>query len=183
MFCERISKILEEARAQYAYPSAKVLVNEIGDQIFNGKFGFAFAPQTNGQTTSLILDREFFNLLWAPDRAEQARGLASIVYWGFYTFSDGYARNRVKNLITGPRGALLGTEKMFECLADAKEHVRNRRHGMALGSLGDIAQLSRTPFASKIIAFLDPQSAGVYDNRIQNFLALEDCRHPGPKNG
>jgi hypothetical protein len=33
-----------------------------------------------------------------------------------------------------------------------------------------ISQLGRTPFASKFVAFLMPDSAGVYDNRLNNAL-------------
>ena len=44
-------------------------------------------------------------------------------------------------------------------------------HGAALGSLNGVSQLQRTPFASKIIAFVDPDKAGIYDNRIGNALA------------
>lgn len=60
------------------------------------------------------------------------------------------------------------------CLGDAIGDIEYGRYGRALGRFAGISQLGRTPFASKVIAFLCPERAGVYDNEIARGLA----RHP-----
>jgi hypothetical protein len=54
--------------------------------------------------------------------------------------------------------------------SSARPEIANRHWGNAIGRLSGISQLGRLPFASKVIAFLDPLNAGVYDNRLNYFL-------------
>lgn len=64
-------------------------------------------------------------------------------------------------------------ELAFAHTTAAINHLSQRCMGDAIASLGGLSQLNRTPFASKVIAFMAPSVAGVYDNRIADGLSLE----------
>jgi len=94
-----------------------------------------------------------------------------VVYWGFFTFSDNLARVRVRRLING-HGARQPTDAKtaMQILSIAAEAVSQGHLGSALGAFSDVSQLGQTPFASKIVAFLCPSRAGVFDKRIRDGL-------------
>lgn len=53
-------------------------------------------------------------------------------------------------------------------------HCANNHHNKAIGALHGISQLQRTPFASKVVAFIDPINSGIYDNKINESLKSAD---------
>jgi hypothetical protein len=61
-------------------------------------------------------------------------------------------------------------ENVPNLIGQAAQLVDQRQFGAALGPISQISQLSQLPFATKIVTFLDPNRAGIYDNRIANFL-------------
>jgi hypothetical protein len=129
------------------------------------------SSRANGIPTDLALDRYHGQLLRSTSHDDQLLGLASIVYWGYFTFSDSYARNKVTWLLQGrgrQSGVTLGPTNA--AIANCLQFVVTRQYGQALSAFNGISQLNRTPFASKIVAFLAPDNVGVYDNRIMNGL-------------
>jgi hypothetical protein len=42
--------------------------------------------------------------------------------------------------------------------------------GGALEELSGVSELGRVSFFSKVVAFVDPENAGVYDKRVNEFL-------------
>ena len=164
---------LLQARNAYDYPGVKMVLAPPGTpaDIMVGGRGAIFIPAHRGSRTDLALDTYHHSLLTSGSPADRLLGLASVVYWGFITHNPGYARNRVTWLFNG-RGGRAGAN--FGNTGPAIHHsiaqLAAPNFGAALASLNGISQLSRTPFGSKVIAFLSPDSTGVYDNRIKNGL-------------
>lgn len=173
---------LQDFRASYSYPKAYMRVAEKGEagdvQLFEGGPMAVFCQPTKGEVTNLCLDRYHQGLLRSgkpeqPDQqTEVVLGLASVIYWGFYTFGHNYAVNRVNWFLQGRplNGQPVCPYEAVRCLETARGHAETGHMGQAMSALSGLNQLSRTPFASKVIAFLDPDRAGVYDNRIRNGL-------------
>ena len=98
-------------------------------------------------------------------------GLASVIYWGYATFGDNFARNKVHWFLHGnKKSPPVNRDEAKQRVNDAQASIRQRRYGAALGHIGHLPQLGRTPFASKVVAFLAAGDAGVYDNRIMKGL-------------
>ncbi len=176
---------LQDFRASYSYPKAYMRIakkEEAGDvQLFEGGPMAVFCRPAESEVTDLCLDRYHQGLL-CPKKPEQpgqpdqqtqvVLGLASVIYWGFYTFGHNFAVNRVNWCLQGrpPHGNPVCQNEAVRCLETACNHAKTGHMGQAMSALSGLNQLSRTPFASKVIAFLDPDKAGVYDNRIRNGL-------------
>jgi hypothetical protein len=180
------ARSLQRLRDAYAYPGAHLRwpqhheTPEIWFDLPGGRTCVPHHPRAD-EWTSLALDSAFGAGLRSGEPAEQQRALSSIVYWGFYTFGAGYATLRVARLIEPdqPGRYALGSAAANKALSAAVQFADQNRPEAALAALSDISQLSRTPFASKVVAFLSPQSAGVYDNRIQRILAKARTRSDG----
>lgn len=82
-------------------------------------------------------------------------------------FSDGYARNRVRWFLCGRSKGPVTRYDAKESINDARNAISQRCYGKALGHIGRMGQLGYTPFASKVVAFLAPNDAGVYDKQIK----------------
>jgi hypothetical protein len=134
----------------------------------------SYCVPNGGEVTDDWLDSYHYNLLRAESASDRLLGLCSVIYWGFYTFGDNYSRERVRRHLRGydncpgttPEVAMQKTDAMTLSLQAGDT-------GTALAELSDVGQLGRTPFASKVVAFLAPSITGVYDNRIRNGLATE----------
>ena len=181
--------ILQQMRNAYAYPSASVRMLAPGEEAESFSVEdvrFAFVSAGPGEFTNLQLDSGFSESLRSPERWQRRRGLLSVLYWGFYTFGDTYARGRVQRLVgpSNPAWHGIGDLETLEQLDEATRLLDLNDFGGAIAALSDISQFGRTPFASKVIAFLRPESAGVYDNKIGEWLEgsrpltnprLEEC--------
>lgn len=173
---------LQSFRSAYNYPKAYMRVakkGEAGDvQLFEGGPMAVFCRPADGKVTDLCLDRYHQGLLCSekPKQTDQQTevvlGLASVIYWGFYTFGHNYAVNRVNWFLQGRplNGQPVCPSEAVRCLETARGHAMTGHMGQAMSALSGLNQLSRTPFASKVIVFLDSHKAGVYDNRIRNGL-------------
>jgi hypothetical protein len=90
--------------------------------------------------------------------------------------------------IAGIDMSALSEKEVSPCIAGeklrlARNAISNGMYGEALGAMSTLPQLSQTPFASKIIAFLALGKAGVYDNKIARALrkhpVLQQYTNPG----
>lgn len=164
-----------KARAAYNYPKAyieKTDRDQHGIQLTPNLFARFIVPTTE-QRTDIWLDSYHYRLLRSDSAEERLLGLTSAVYWGYFTFGDSYARNKVNWLINGNRGLPATTPELALSHTTAAINQLNKNcTGDAMAALRGLSQLNRTPFASKIIAFLSPSIAGVYDNRIADGLSL-----------
>jgi hypothetical protein len=170
-----LSTALRLLRNAYDYPGAHIspratFRNPGGIALTPKIFGF-LQPAANGPTTDTGLDAFHNSVLTSSVASDTFLGCASVIYWGFITFSPNLARHRVDRfagLLPGHVGATKFST--FGAMKAARSSIAAGRWGDALGWLHTVSQLRQLPFASKAIAFLDPVHAGVYDNRINNFL-------------
>lgn len=166
---------LQDFRRLYAYPKAYVRLaaeSEEWDMILPTNQKIVFYQPAPHEITDLNLDNNHQNLLLSGKYSDQILGVISVIYWGFYTFSRNYAINRVNWFINGHQNdnnPIQPNDVSF-CLNNAQTHLENNQIGRSIAAIGSLNQLGRTPFASKVIAFMAPDKAGVYDNRIQNGL-------------
>jgi len=166
----RIDELIDlvfENRSRYSYPRFRIEVHHTrGELEFGDHLRGTFLPDSGH--TDQRLDIYHFALLRSGSPSENLAGLASVVYWGFATYGDNYARTRARRLLKGYGARQAVTPDIAsDCIAAARTDIEAGRLGHALGRLGPLCQLSRTPFASKVIAFLSPDVAGVYDQWIQ----------------
>jgi len=160
-------------RGMYNYPkayikSAKVHNHDI--DFGNGNYG-QFVQPLSGEITDLWLDNYHGKLLHSHNNWDNLLGIASIVYWGYYTFAHNYASNRVKWLLQGHGGHVgLTATVAHNILVNLIHDLTNNNSGSALSRLHGVGQLQQTPFASKIIAHASPNNTGVYDNRLRQGL-------------
>jgi hypothetical protein len=145
---------------------------DLNDLDFGGGLHGQFVPA--GARTDRELDAYQHMLLWHESEHNNLAGLASVVYWGFATRNEAFAQWSVNRLMQGyrvqPAVAVTPAVAAAHCLRAARNAVAQGQYGEALGHMGSLYQLGRTPFASKVIAFIDPDNAGVYDNKINNGL-------------
>jgi len=167
---------LKQYRAHYNYPKAYMVRTAPGTGDVNWPEGFSanHVLPLYGQITDTTLDEHHRTLLASEDPVDRAIGLASIIYWGFFTFSDNYARNRVRWHVHGCKGKAIGTtaHRAMAVTTLAHECMAAGNIGNAIASFKGVSQLGQTPFASKVLAFMTPEGAGIYDNHIQNGLAV-----------
>jgi hypothetical protein len=173
---QQVAATLREYRNSYCYPFAMIeeaSTLDIADEPFrNAGMPFKFPRRTQKVRSTIQLESTFTDLLRSREASDQVRGVASVIYWGYQNFSPQYARRRVEWSFSGQkgRGARLGTEAATASIQNAIEAVDANKVGDALRAVGQIAQLSRTPFASKIVAFMKPDCVGIYDSKIKRAL-------------
>jgi len=150
----------------FLHPSFHVEISRSGGELFfgDGLYG-TYSPNQEG--TDSALDGYHHELLMHSDANMNLAGLASVIYWGYGTVGDSYARHRVRWFLNGQGSTPPVTSEIAShCLRCVRASIDCGQFGIALGCLGPMGQLSWTPFASKVMAFLAPHGAGVYDYRI-----------------
>lgn len=178
---------LINARNSYNFPGAKIVwANGNGanpNQIMIAGNPAIFCPPGPGTQTDIALDSYHHRLLTSPNACDRLLGLASVVYWGYFTFSDPYARNKVDWLLSGhAKRPGVSSAAAMHAIDLALVDLGVPDSGLALSRLSQLSGLGQTPFASKVIAFLSPSTSGVYDNRIQKGLTIRQwalCPPPG----
>jgi len=175
---EQIAQNLVALRNRYAYPRAYARFSARSGSIrlSDTRFAELIDPEP-GHITDLDLDRYHTGLLHSEDPIENLLGTLSTVFWGFYTFSPSFATIRAMRHRDGYRSKPASTANLVAgCLRAGAE----RDLGAALGRLGSLSQLGRTPFASKVVAFMYPERAGVLDNKIADGLAVSTWAQGAP---
>jgi len=185
---------LVHMRNQYDYPGAYMrrTTSPTALELAPGVYAEPVRPEP-GEVTDLALDQYHATLLHSENAVDNLLGTLSTVYWGFYTFTERLASVRATRHLMGYRTKPATTPaEIAKILGNIK---RAPDKGAPLGLLKDVSQLGRTPFASKVIAFLDPAHAGVLDNRLED--GLQKCQwargaaflggigqvsHPGKRN-
>ena len=169
---DTLCRLIVEHANEFDFPAFRIEVRPDGDSALDfgdGLFG-TFLPTR--ETTNSALDVHHQELLYHASAAMNLAGLASVIYWGYATFGDNFARNKVHWFLHGnKKSPPVNRDEAKQRVNDAQASIRQRRYGAALGHIGHLPQLGRTPFASKVVAFLAAGDAGVYDNRIMKGLA------------
>jgi len=173
--CGKCAERLAVARSEYAYPAASVAVQEgSGDLwLIARRHSIIFHPDWQARFTSSVdLDVYHGHLLNSPHPQEVLAGLASVVYWGFFSGADGLlrdgrARTRAKWFLKGRSGgSTIDPSHVFKVVAAARQWLARRQPGRALREISRLKELGQVAFASKVVTFLDPELAAVYDSRI-----------------
>jgi hypothetical protein len=123
--------------------------------------------------SSIVLDTYHHDLLNSPVPNNNIDGVISAVYWGYFADRDGmfngYPVARTGWVLAGKGGARpkppSGIDTIANAVAAARVDVLAGSYGNALRSIEAIRFVGAS-FASKIVAFLDPDHCGVLDNVI-----------------
>lgn len=180
MFSEYInnpSKIINKSladqliylRNKYDYPkSYLVKSNDPTDIFIDENFWAKPIVCDNGIYSDIELDNYHHRLLHSDVPSENLLGTASVIFWGFQTFSEKLSLIRTMRHIDGYKNK----PKSLPSNINSTLHLisKTKNPGTGLGYLSPISQLGQTPFASKVIAFMFPETTGVYDNQIMNGL-------------
>lgn len=180
-------------RSGYTYVPAKLISGRGEDPVSTLVYGdICLTPEIPEQTdwslpsyrrrfSSIELDDYHQRLLVSAKDSEVLQGLLSVVFWGFSSSAGGKlnkmrALARARQLIVGRRakdgGQLLGTP-----LCDTIAAIENAREALARGAPGEALRFLMTvrflgmSFASKVLMFVAPTRATVYDSVVYRKLA------------
>ncbi|CAN5849376.1 hypothetical protein BH24DEI2_BH24DEI2_17710 [soil metagenome] len=165
------------SRNSYRYPPAHIVVGEnSGDYPLTDKLFLRFRPaKEGGLHSSKALDSHHFRLLNSESDHEIFAGIASVIYWGFFSsaagkHNDGRARSQARFFLTGRKNARhrLELHQVADTVRLVRQLLEQKRFGHARRAVSDIQELGQVSFASKVITFLDPHHAAVFDSIISN---------------
>jgi hypothetical protein len=182
--CNSCAADLIRRRNAYVYPAVHVAIQEgEGDEwIIPPRHSITFRSADNDRlSSSVALDQYHHALLCSPHWHGVVAGLASVVYWGFFSGADGVerdgrARARVMWFLRGrPGNVPLDVESAFLAVKAARTLAAKGQMGLALAEVSKLRELGQVSFASKVLTFLCPGRAGVFDSRIAERI-LRDPR-------
>lgn len=167
-----LAKALKHYRDRYDYPWAVLRISTSGPLAIGSGLYVQYDDRAP-KVTDISLDHHQYSLLTAPPShsLDLWAGCGSAIYWGFRTYgpTDRFARTRADRFFTD--AACTSASAAAAAVAQASIHCRAHQWGQALGAVGTVRGLGQLPFGSKVMAFLDLNNTGVYDNRINGFLA------------
>lgn len=155
-------------RQAYNYPNAYLLHSSSQTDFKLTSCNYFDYKNDHDEYSDQFIDDYHKNLLFSPSSIDNILGTASVIYWGFQTFNHNYAMNRVKWHLNGRCGSknlspyivAITLKKIIEC-NDVSE---------ALSKLSALNELGSLSFGSKVISFMYPEKAGVYDKQIHDGL-------------
>jgi len=164
---------LMKHRNSYSYPNVRLILSGTPTDFKISEDLWAVPDETiANQPTDLKLDKYHHDLLFSSDPVKNLLGTASVIFWGFYTFKANYALNKLKWHLYGNNAKPASTPYLVNQKITLAKDESNP--GKALSHLSDLSQLGSIPFASKVIAFLKPDTTGIYDNQIHKGLMKVD---------
>jgi len=173
---------LKAAREKYAYVPARLIrasgaaaaelswksLNLIVDIPIKWDAGH---KEIRSQYSSWGLDEFHRGLLQSDDEEELFHGLLSVVFWGFASGSNG--RLNAPRALSRARAILIGRKRSSPQAAnDIVSHLRRGRELLKASkfaeALVEVEQIKylQMAFASKVLTFMEPQAAAVYDEVI-----------------
>lgn len=131
-----------------------------------GSSGLTFVPAV------VVADCRTFERSIAEDlRSEDINrirlGFASVVFWGHYSDDRGHNRAATRADVT----CLQDADDLRSTIGRMIERVDAGGFGEALVASLALKQIGSTSFGSKVVTFLAPDRAGVFDQQIYNGLA------------
>jgi len=134
--------------------------------------------QTRLQYSSCKLDNFHGKLLQSENDDDLVQGLLSVVFWGFSSGADGRlnvrrALSRARAIVFGRKNAPPQPEnEIIAHIRRSRELLHASRIAEALLEAEQIKYLQMS-FASKLLTFMSPKSAAVYDAIISSRLETE----------
>ena len=172
-------------RESYSYVPAHLVQADADGTLttWSGRKLNAFVPvdwQKGGSAvrskySSMKLDRMHRELLMSESDEDLEQGVMSVYFWGHASgtddrVNDRRAHERAKWLPIGKSGGTPQPQsEVVDYLRRARQHMREGRVDQALLSAMNLKHFKMS-FASKLLAFLSPDSAGVYDKVIGDYL-------------
>jgi hypothetical protein len=156
-----ISEALAQAAACYNYPKTLLTYDPSASLPHFVALGFAVSAGDRTHLSYPAFEQEIGDQLRSQDPARARLGLASVVYWGHLSRNHGIAAIQAAKAIEANAGIL----------SRVAAHVDQGRLGDALVLTGELPAIGSTSFGSKVIAFLAPEAAGVFDEQIYEYLA------------
>lgn len=175
---------LVRARSNYAHVPARLLLHEgAGGTRLWGRTVKAAMPSQDEWTSnpkprcysSWTLDDYHRVLLNSDDGGELLLGLASTVFWGYASGTDGVLRPdqamaKVATLADGnDNGVIQDRSVIVSLLKITRDHLRHSQTGAALKAAMQIKFLGMS-FASKVVTFMSPTTHAVYDDVVYSRL-------------
>jgi hypothetical protein len=119
---------------------------------------------------------DFHNaLLCSEDKADLMHGLLSVVFWGFASGSDG--RVNPGRALSRSKAFVMGRKKAPSQAPEAiLSHLRNSREALHCSRIAEALleamkiKFVQMSFASKLLTFMNPKMAAVYDQVISKRL-------------
>lgn len=134
-------------------------------------------PKIRKKYSSLRLDMFHHGLLNSDRDDDLMHGLLSVVFWGFASGTDGrvhsmFALAKSRTILYGKKNvSRQKAEQIIEHLRKSREFLETSRIADALQEAKRIRFLGMS-FASKVLTFMNPNTAAVYDGVISNMLKM-----------
>jgi hypothetical protein len=125
----------------------------------------------------------------AGDETYVMLGVASVLYWGFFSHSPGFAAARVRRFRDGRNGVPADPVRVRDAVHRAAALVDANQYGEALKVVSSsIPEFGQVSFASKLVMALSPSRCAVYDRWIAQIVmeaggSLERDFWCAPNNG
>lgn len=170
-----LAEELRNMRNKYDYPKSYLFKSHNASlvKISSNYWASQYVGVTN-EKSDISVDNYHRNLLKSDSPEDVLLGTSSVIFWGYQTFNKKidveprYALNKVRWHLQGhydkPATSPILIHQVLQKIKISKSP------GDGLAQLSCISQLGQTPFASKVIAFLYPETTGVYDSQIMNGL-------------
>ena len=144
--------------------------------------GLTFDPTApNGPTeiyqeftfgTSLELDLHHHHLLQSDNEQEVLLGIYSTIYWSQYAFLSAEERPRTIDdflALLPPAISAIKPTVAATAMKNAITDLKHEHHALALIEINKLLR-SNLSTASNILAFLDPENIGVFDDKLITLL-------------
>lgn len=182
---------LKLAREKYGYVPAKLTAEtseKVPDIIWDNIRVSAFLPcsasdwrnpEVRKNYSSVELDEFHNSLLRSKEEDEILHGLLSVVYWGYASGTNGLFHSNLSLIRANrhPRGNKRHPpqekREIVELLLKTQKFALENNFKDALLCAMQI-KFIRMAFASKLVAFMNPTSAAVYDSVINARLAMSE---------
>ncbi|HUI21581.1 MAG TPA: hypothetical protein VLZ74_11135 [Methylocella sp.] len=179
-----ISSKFKAAREAYRYiPARLIRANGLGDLNWRGlhlKMDVPSNWEKGGEVvrqkySSVKLDEFHYGLLTHADDETLVHGLLSAVFWGFASgvksrVTSGRALARSEMILRGhSHSRPQNVEQILVQLRKTNEYLRQEKVGDALREARKVKFLGMS-FASKVVMFMNPTRAAVYDSIISDKL-------------
>lgn len=138
-----------------------------------------WTENSRGPYSSSSLDDFHCSLLHSESDEELFHGLLSTIFWGFASGADGRIRTgraleRCRWILEGRlNSAPQNADEVLSHLRNSRELLRAGRISEALLESAKIKFLGMS-FASKVLAFMSPQTLAVYDDVISKRLEQQE---------
>ena len=126
--------------------------------------------------SSMKLDAYHKDLLTSSHPDANVDGLISVIYWGHFADQfgsvNGYAEARAGWVFTGKSGGATPTTAhgIAIAVATARGYLAASDFARAISAIQSIAYIGWS-FASKVVAFLDPEHCGILDSVVAGKLS------------